>query len=240
MTAARALQFYGFDVTVVEAKDRVGGRCWTEEVVKGCKVDLGSRQIQGVIGNAVADMCFSRYVPLLPCSKPGTVPLYDEWGMIFSNKNRSIRTVNVRKEMDFLSEKLSRTAYKEVLLEDACKKAVDAKCEFLSWHHKQPPSALKPPPQPSTEQLEREKQLLSLAASGNYVGRELVRQISLALKARFDDVDDVALTLENMVDSIDLLGRAETPERWREALQYKSIGEVIDEYIAKDTPFLDR
>ena len=208
--------------------------------MEDCSVDLGARHIHGVIGNAVADMCLSRYVPLHPCLKPGAVALFDKDGMIFSNKNRSIRTVNVRKEMDYLSEKLSRTAYQEVLIQDLCKKCANVKCDYLSMHHKQPQSALKDPPKPTSEQESKETGLMALCAAGSYVGRELIRQISVFLNSRFDDVDDVALTLETMVDTIDLLSGVEQLDKWEGAVRHKSIGEVIDQYIGKETPFLDR
>lgn len=50
LTAARMLDEVGVSVTVYEARDRIGGRLWTEEV-GGVPVDLGGAWIHGDRGN---------------------------------------------------------------------------------------------------------------------------------------------------------------------------------------------
>jgi len=54
LTAARDLQQAGVDVTVIEARDRIGGRTWTADV-GGAKVDLGGSWIHGPFRNPLAD-----------------------------------------------------------------------------------------------------------------------------------------------------------------------------------------
>src|SRR4051794_8603226 len=49
LAAARALMQLGYEVTVLEARDRIGGRCWT---VNG--VDLGAQWIHSTEGNPVS------------------------------------------------------------------------------------------------------------------------------------------------------------------------------------------
>jgi monoamine oxidase len=56
LTAAAALQAAGVRVTVLEARDRLGGRTFTEDV-GGATVDLGAQWIEGARGNPVADLC---------------------------------------------------------------------------------------------------------------------------------------------------------------------------------------
>jgi monoamine oxidase len=51
LAAARALSQLGYEVTVLEARDRIGGRCWT---VDG--VDLGAHWIHSTEGNPVSTL----------------------------------------------------------------------------------------------------------------------------------------------------------------------------------------
>ena len=54
LTAARDLAQAGVDVTVIEARQRIGGRTWTADVA-GAKVDLGGSWIHGPFRNPLAD-----------------------------------------------------------------------------------------------------------------------------------------------------------------------------------------
>ncbi|HLG44859.1 MAG TPA: NAD(P)/FAD-dependent oxidoreductase [Reyranella sp.] len=56
LVAARLLHDSGFAVTVLEARDRVGGRTWTDDRV-GAPVDLGGSWVHGVDGNPLAVWC---------------------------------------------------------------------------------------------------------------------------------------------------------------------------------------
>ena len=56
LTCASVLRDAGVDVTVVEARDRIGGRVWTGRIADH-DVDLGGAWIHGPIGNPLAEFC---------------------------------------------------------------------------------------------------------------------------------------------------------------------------------------
>jgi monoamine oxidase len=60
LAAARALADSGIEVTVLEARDRIGGRVWTED-----RVDLGAHWIHGTEGNPITNLARELGVPTL-------------------------------------------------------------------------------------------------------------------------------------------------------------------------------
>src|SRR5476651_1575617 len=54
IAAAQRLQRAGCRVTVIEARQRLGGRIWTDHSWPDAPVDLGASWIHGVQGNPVA------------------------------------------------------------------------------------------------------------------------------------------------------------------------------------------
>ncbi|MEX1004064.1 MAG: NAD(P)/FAD-dependent oxidoreductase [Acidimicrobiia bacterium] len=56
LTCAAFLRDAGVDVSVVEARDRIGGRVWTGHIA-GHDVDLGGAWIHGPVGNPLAEFC---------------------------------------------------------------------------------------------------------------------------------------------------------------------------------------
>ncbi|GAB3385833.1 FAD-dependent oxidoreductase [Humibacter soli] len=64
VTAARMLADSGQHVVVLEARDRVGGRMWTDRSA-GFPVDLGASWIHGIDGSAVWDLARALEVPTI-------------------------------------------------------------------------------------------------------------------------------------------------------------------------------
>nr|XP_060630866.1 lysine-specific histone demethylase 2 isoform X2 [Anolis sagrei ordinatus] len=57
IAAARQLQNFGIKVTVLEAKDRIGGRVWDDKTFKGVTVGKGAQIVNGCVNSPVALMC---------------------------------------------------------------------------------------------------------------------------------------------------------------------------------------
>ncbi len=64
LVTARLLHDSGFQVTVLEARDRTGGRVWTDSRI-GAPVDLGGSWVHGVEGNPLALWCSKLDIPLI-------------------------------------------------------------------------------------------------------------------------------------------------------------------------------
>lgn len=62
LSAARQLQQHGFQVTILEGRDRIGGRTWTDDSL-GVPVDLGASWIHGVTGNPITELAHTYHIP---------------------------------------------------------------------------------------------------------------------------------------------------------------------------------
>lgn len=56
LAAARELSRHGHDVTILEGRDRIGGRLWTSQQWPDLPVDLGASWIHGVDGNPLSKL----------------------------------------------------------------------------------------------------------------------------------------------------------------------------------------
>lgn len=68
IAAARTLTAAGYEVVILEARDRVGGRTVSVPLGNGFLVDLGASWIHGVQGNPIAQLCTDLGVGLIKTS----------------------------------------------------------------------------------------------------------------------------------------------------------------------------
>lgn len=110
LAAARRLQQKGISVVVLEARNRIGGRTWTDDSL-GMPLDMGASWIHGVRGNPVTDLAREFAVDT-------AVTDYDNH-IVYTHQGRPLRAGELT-ELDSWVEELSAEveAYGETLDSD--------------------------------------------------------------------------------------------------------------------------
>jgi polyamine oxidase len=88
LAAARHLIDNGFRVLVLEARDRLGGRIWTDESL-GIPIDLGASWIHASVGNPVSELASQFAVETAPTSYESNV-VFDQHGELATAKPNHI------------------------------------------------------------------------------------------------------------------------------------------------------
>jgi len=83
LTAASELQKRGYDVTVLEGRDRIGGRIWTDRSL-GAPVDLGASWIHGDNGNPIKALADNNNIQLFTTNF-GEGYIYNNQGNLLSD-----------------------------------------------------------------------------------------------------------------------------------------------------------
>lgn len=66
LAAARSLQRQGYRVLVLEGRDRIGGRVWSDRTLKGIPLDLGASWIHGITGNPLSNITRAAGIRTIP------------------------------------------------------------------------------------------------------------------------------------------------------------------------------
>lgn len=66
ISAARVLQDDGYEVIVLEARSRIGGRVWTDRSWPGAALDMGASWIHGIKGNPLTELVKKFAIKTLP------------------------------------------------------------------------------------------------------------------------------------------------------------------------------
>jgi phytoene dehydrogenase-like protein len=91
LTAARDLAVDGYDVAILDARERTGGRIWTSQEL-GLPTDLGASWIQGFEDNPIARLARRRAIAIVRTNISSVTParyrsmvIYDEDGRRLSD-----------------------------------------------------------------------------------------------------------------------------------------------------------
>ncbi|WP_439815343.1 FAD-dependent oxidoreductase [Zavarzinia sp. CC-PAN008] len=144
LSAARALARHGLQVTVLEARDRLGGRIWTRD-----GFDLGAHWIHGTEGNPVAQIANELGAPMMFVGGDSTyvggwdsLCLIDR-GRVLDPAAKAAAIARVDELMDQLEEAqatLDTTGRLDITVADAIETLVDLDSETpdarraLAWH----------------------------------------------------------------------------------------------------------
>ena len=79
--AAHKLLDAGFEVQVLEGRDRIGGRTYSNKSMGGTPLDVGASWIHGIEGNPIHDLATQLNVPLFEWDYDNQV-IYDHQGNI--------------------------------------------------------------------------------------------------------------------------------------------------------------
>ncbi|MBX9570046.1 MAG: FAD-dependent oxidoreductase [Candidatus Obscuribacterales bacterium] len=81
--AARVLKDSGFEVTVIEARQRIGGRIFTDRTSLGVPIELGASWIHGISGNPLYKLALKGGIQAIDCE-------YDSMPQIFNNDGKEL------------------------------------------------------------------------------------------------------------------------------------------------------
>ena len=111
LAAARDLSIDGYDVLVLEARDRIGGRIWTSHDL-GLPTDLGASWIHGFEDNPISRLAKRHGIEILRTdissvspARYGSVALYEEDGRRLSRQETVGMTEMMADYLDFIALK---------------------------------------------------------------------------------------------------------------------------------------
>jgi phytoene dehydrogenase-like protein len=111
LTAARDLAVDGYDVAILEARERTGGRIWTSHEL-GLPADLGASWIHGFEDNPIARLARRHAIAIVRTNISSVTParyrsmvLYDEDGRRLSSRETAEMSEMMADYLDFVAAK---------------------------------------------------------------------------------------------------------------------------------------
>ncbi|MCU0567989.1 MAG: FAD-dependent oxidoreductase [Oculatellaceae cyanobacterium Prado106] len=103
LAAAQVLQSKGYQVRVLEGRDRIGGRLWTNRALQNIPLDLGASWIHGVRNNPLTEIARQAGIATVPTDYNASI-LYDRNGQVISDT----RVSQIEQRFDRLLAKLEQ------------------------------------------------------------------------------------------------------------------------------------
>ena len=121
LTAARDLAIDGYDVAVLEARERIGGRIWTSRDL-GVPADMGASWIHGFEDNPIARLARRHAITIVRTNISSVTParyrsivLYDKDGRRLSNSETAEMSEMMADYLDFVAAKQKEGHEKSML-----------------------------------------------------------------------------------------------------------------------------
>lgn len=112
LTAARDLGIDGYDVLVLEARDRIGGRIWTSNEL-GTPTDLGASWIHGFEDNPIARLARRHGIEILRTDISSVTPARYQSVALFDADGRRLTRAEIVEVSDMMADFLEFVAQKQ-------------------------------------------------------------------------------------------------------------------------------
>ncbi|BAQ60798.1 amine oxidase [Geminocystis sp. NIES-3708] len=123
LSAARSLQNKGFEVVLLEGRNRIGGRLWTSRKWKDAPVDMGASWIHGKEGNPITQLAKSANAKLFPTTYNNGI-IYDTNGKVIT-KARENKLDKLQSKLEKIIIEIQNNYSQPISLQQALEKELN-------------------------------------------------------------------------------------------------------------------
>lgn len=122
LAAARRLHDEGYSVIVLEARDRIGGRIWTNTEL-GIPLDMGASWIEGIEGNPLMDIVAENDIEVQPTDEDSVI-IYDTDGSELSDEDEEVMD-EMDEAIEDIADELSEDTDEDIPLSTAVERYIE-------------------------------------------------------------------------------------------------------------------
>ncbi len=126
LSAARKLQQQKYSVIVLEGRNRIGGRVWTDKTWQDAPIDMGASWIHGIKDNPIYDLAQKLKISTLPTDYD-SISLYNSQGKLLTNKEKELiqnRYFKTIKQLNKLRQSMMDGEKKDISLQAAVERII--------------------------------------------------------------------------------------------------------------------